>query len=323
MSDGRKRHRAWCFTLNNWTEQHQDRLRALVQSCDGVDEGRVHVTHPVGGCARYIRWGREVAPTTGTEHLQGLVSFLHGVSFAVCRRLLGGSAHVEPVADWDASMEYVIKDGDWEEHGRRPRPGARTDLERIASALVTGETTLHDVALEFPSRYLQYSRGWRALAAEVASQQPGQRQRPDILYLWGPSGVGKTRRANSDYPSPGAYWLPHPNCGTVWWDGYRGQDTVVIDEFNGWLTLTECLRILDRYPHSVRTHDGYVPLRAHRFVFTSNLAPDQIWPRLKAEEPDRWAGWLRRLGEYGTVERLEGVALTLPTSASAAGFWHP
>lgn len=54
---------------------------------------------------------------------------------------------------------------------------------------------------------------------------------PDVRGIWiyGPPGTGKTHRARTRY---GKVYLKPQN---KWWDGYQGEETVVIDDldFNG------------------------------------------------------------------------------------------
>jgi hypothetical protein len=45
------------------------------------------------------------------------------------------------------------------------------------------------------------------------------------MYAWAEAG-------------PEAYWITKPNGPRAFWDGYDGQENVVIDEFYGWLPHT-------------------------------------------------------------------------------------
>jgi len=91
---------------------------------------------------------------------------------------------------------------------------------------------------------------------------------------WGPTGSGKTRRA---WEEAGLAAYPKdPN--TKWWNGYREQVHVIIDEFRGDIRINHLLRWLDRYPVYLETKGSSTPLMATKFWITSNLSPDLWYP---------------------------------------------
>lgn len=83
-----------------------------------------------------------------------------------------------------------------------------------------------------------------------------------------------------------------------WWPNYSMQETIIFDEFYGWLELDEFLRLIDWNPHKAEYKGGYVPVRAHRFVFTSNVDPRDLY--LKYAWVRRQA-YFRRLVEFGKI----------------------
>lgn len=62
------------------------------------------------------------------------------------------------------------------------------------------------------------------------------------------------------------------------WDGYRGQAHVVIDEFRGGIDIAHLLRWFDRYPVIVEVKGSSVVLNAKKIWITSNLAPEAWYP---------------------------------------------
>lgn len=139
------RSRSYAFTLNNYTRDHINAIVALSEDRN-VD---------------YLIFGREVAPTTGTRHLQGYLIFSVRRRLDVARRLLA-PAHVElargsPVQNRD----YCVKDGDFEEFGAIPDDvgqGRRTDIDRYMSWLrnYDGFPPVREIIEQFPGLYMRY-----------------------------------------------------------------------------------------------------------------------------------------------------------------------
>lgn len=94
-----------------------------------------------------------------------------------------------------------------------------------------------------------------------------------MLVFYGASGTGKSRRAAELCGSESTYYKPRGK----WWDGYANQDNVIIDDFYGWLSFDEFLRIADRYPCRVEVKGGFAEFTSKRIVITSNQAPSQWW----------------------------------------------
>jgi len=118
----------------------------------------------------------------------------------------------------------------------------------------------------------------------------------EVLVYWGRTGTGKTRSVYeySDSNNVQVYTLPQNyKGGVVWWDGYDGQEVVLIDDFYGWLPLSYLLQLLDRYPFKVRTNDGYQEFRSKRIYITSNQDPREWYSGVQSEETK--AAMLRRI----------------------------
>lgn len=83
--------RKWCFTLNNYTKEEELRLQ------------RYNFL--------YICYGREIS-STGTRHLQGVIS-LRGPQRLSFLKKIDSRAHWEICKNFDASVNYCKKDGDF------------------------------------------------------------------------------------------------------------------------------------------------------------------------------------------------------------------
>ena len=62
-------------------------------------------------------WGYEVAPTTGTPHLQGYLEFKRSYRINICNRLLPRAAWVPAIADARQNYNYCTKSGNFDSIG--------------------------------------------------------------------------------------------------------------------------------------------------------------------------------------------------------------
>lgn len=133
-------------------------------------------------------------------------------------------------------------EGPWV-YGDEPSQGKRVDLDQVKKDIDAGMGEVELSQTHFASwvRYRQSFTAYRLLTV------PARSWVTQCTVYWGPSGTGKSRRAEWEAGN-GAYQLPNSGGPTVWWDGYTGQAHVIIDEFYGWIKYHDMLRILDRYP---------------------------------------------------------------------------
>lgn len=254
------RSRNWCFTLNNYNEEHEH-LAFELGSLDTV---------------KYVVVGREVSDS-GTHHLQGYVVFRNLQSLKQQMEIFSGAAHWEQArGNHTQASDYCKKDGDFYEHGELPREkgsgGGDAEIERWATARESAKAgNFDDIPADI---YIRHRSTLHAIHREE-SQSSEILQGP-LPHLWwhGEAGVGKTRKAFEEYP--GAY-LKDPK--ERWWDGYKGQDVVIIDDFDKYQVSQsgDVKRWLDRYPFQAPVKGGYIQIRPKLIIVTSNYHPNEIW----------------------------------------------
>lgn len=245
---------AW--TLNNYSDSDVELLRANAVSW------------------RYIVWGYEIAPTTGTPHLQGYCAAPHPRTLEAHKRYLPDRVHVEIArAPESKNREYCIKSGQFEEHGRLAQPGFRSDLhEAVGSLLAAEDNPIQTVAELHPTVFVKYGRGLRDLACTL---RLGQKRdwRTKLIVVWGYPGTGKSfgsRQAAEELVGRDEIY---DKTRGEWWDGYVDHKAVIIDDFYGWLKYDELLKIADRYPYRVPVKGSFANFVANYIFITSNSHP--------------------------------------------------
>lgn len=240
--------RRWCFTVNNYDE--------------------AELSNILKWDVKYLVVGRETGEENQTPHLQGFVIFKKVYRLSGCKKLQA-RAHWEVAngTSFQASA-YCKKEGAFEEIGVLSEQGRRTDLENACN-LVRQTGSVSVVADEYPSTFVKFSRGLRDLALEIV--EPYDHVSVRGIWIYGPPGTGKTHCAR--HFDPHAYM----KAQNKWWDGYAGQDTVILDDLDTDV-LGHHLKIWsDKWSCTGETKGGTVQLRHKLFVVTSNYGIDELF----------------------------------------------
>lgn len=174
-----------------------------------------------------------------------------------------------------------------------PTNHRRSDIKRAFGDLKRGCSDL-EILEEHTEVFFKYQRGLTSARRLLAPRRDPQ-VAPEIIIYTGESGTGKTRKAIED--NPDAYIVSKAREGKgVWWQDYKSQKTIILDEFYGWVPYDLFLRICDRYPLEVEYKGGSIQLAATKIVITSNK-PWQDWYK----NIDDNSALKRRIKEFGTV----------------------
>lgn len=221
---------------------------------------------------RYMVYGKEIAPTTGTPHLQGFCIFESALTLSAARKKLPGCD--VRVADYpQEAADYCKKDGDVTERGKAPiskREQGEMEIDRYERAYeMAKEGNLEDI----PKDILIRHHGALNKIKESNQQKPLPLTELSNVWYHGPPGSGKTRKAHADHPDAYLKGL------TKWWNGYTDQEVVIIDD------MDPCHRVLTQemkewchhYPFPAEFKGGEKCIRPKSIIVTSNYSIDEIW----------------------------------------------
>lgn len=259
----------------------------------------------------YCVYNLERAPETGRVHLQGHAILHRSYDRGAAQRILGiGKSDCEITKDLDGAEQYCRKEATRIE-GTEPwsigkivksRQGERTDITGAIECIKEGGG-LDDLIDNFGEEYVKYHRGLeKVLVREQLKRKRGEERHVELIIYWGKTGLGKSRRAGYEFPD--AYYLNiYGGATSVWWDGYDGEEVVVIDEFKGGCTREDLLKFTDPYPktRSYPTKGGTVVPKYTKIVITSNWHPSQ-WYKPSIFEDGKYEGSaLERRVNQGTI----------------------
>lgn len=263
----------WCFTLNNYTEEELENISKMVTA----------------ETAEFAVIGKEKGEN-GTPHLQGFINLKQKKRLSQMKTMIAARAHFEQAKGTDLQNdEYCTKDHDvYLRIGEPSVQGKRSDLLSAVAMLHATSGNLTEVARANPATFIRYGRGLRDYWLTVGSTPRSFKTEVNVLI--GPPGCGKSRHAYETTKDSSTYYKPRGE----WWDGYIGQENVIIDDFYGWIKYDELLRICDRYPLKVPVKGSYVEFTSKKVYITSNTHYNE-WYKFDNYDP---SALMRRVTSY-------------------------
>jgi len=266
------RNRNFTFTYNNYPN---------TELVDNID-------------CKYIAYSHEVAPSTGTPHLQGFISFNSAKTKQAVIRLLPG-CHIEVMNGSIAENEaYCSKSGDLIERGEKPvsntNRGRAEKLRWQRAKDLAKSGNLEEIDSDI------YIRCYNTLKC-IAKDHAAKPQPCDVkcFWIWGGTGTGKSHAVETTFPE--CYKKTMDDL--KWFDGYNNEDVVYLEDFDvyqiKWGGMLK--RLADRWPMQASIKGSMKYIRPKIVIVTSNYTPDQIWV-----DPQTLQPLLRR---FKVIEKID------------------
>lgn len=225
---------------------------------------------------QYLRGQRERGAESDYEHWQLYVIFKRAVRLRAVKRAFCDTCHAEATRS-AAAEQYVwkestaIPDTQFERGSKPLHRNDHRDWDAIRAAAIVGDYS------SIPSDvFVRNYNSLRRITADHMRPTPIERS---CTVFWGRTGLGKSHRAWAE-----AGFDAYPkDPRTKFWDGYQGQQHVVMDEFRGAIDVSHMLRWLDKYPVIVEVKGSSVVLKATTIWITSNLHPKDWYKDLDEE----------------------------------------
>lgn len=298
--------RKWQITINN-----------------PLEKGYTHerIKEELGGIKSMVYWcmSDEVGEQ-GTYHTHVYVACNSGVRFSTIKKKFE-SAHFEMAKGTSQqNKDYVFKEGKWEkdkkhetnkfetheEYGEMPmeRQGSRNDLADLYDTIKQGMTNDEIISI-YPQYLFNIDKIERARQTIKEAEYRKVFRMLDVTYIFGKTGTGKTRGIMENYGYENVYRVTdyeHP------FDGYKGQEVVVFEEFRSSLKIQDMLNFLDGYPLELPCRYANKIACYTKVYLVTNIGLNEQYTSIQDEYKETWNALIRRIHkikEYSTSGIVE------------------
>ena len=259
-----------------------------------------HLTELLSENLEFLVVSKEKAPTTQMVHYHALLIakekiYKRDINFFDYKEI---HPNIESVkGNPKKAYEYVIKDGNYWQSSLNYFKDVNE--ERIKERIKKNRLLLEgDVMEEFENGKIGAIDLIRASKIRTIKVQlncnMNKRQAPLIMWFYGATGSGKTRKAlEMAEELKLRLWIS--NDSLKWFDGYCGQEIAVLDDLRKDIlpTWAFLLRLLDRYPLIVQIKGGFVKWVPRIIIITCPVAPEECF------------SWFNKNGEQQQWDRQE------------------
>jgi len=267
-------------------------------------------------------FAKEVAPTTGTPHLQGYCELSKQTRFGTLIQLLPEGIHIESrKGTQEQAIAYIKNPKD------KPTP-SHEDLYEVGEPKTQG-TDVGPSAVELARELLRMQR---PVDPEIHSigvikaYERLQKYWPVVrshnsdtklsrIWIHGPGGSGKTRTAYAYADARRTYKCDLISKG--WFDGYDNHEAVILDDYepdgDDAVQFKLLLSLLDMYPLRVEVKGSTVQWDPKIIVITSQFPPWEYYGsiyeagqhiNMDLSTPEYWSRNVKLRQLMGRIDKL-------------------
>lgn len=224
---------------------------------------------------QWCRGQMEIGAQTGARHWQIFIAYKKPQRLSMVKGDFGRSVHAEPSRS-EAAEQYVFKEetrveGTQFELGHKAfKRNSAVDWKEIKDIAITDG--VERLLEEYPEIAIRYYSTFKHIARDFM-KVPEPITNTCGIWIYGPPGVGKSHFARETYPDI------YDKSLNKWWDGYRNQKSVLLDDFdhNHKCMGSHLKRWADKYPFPIEAKGHGLAIRPDRIIVTSNYKIEQIW----------------------------------------------
>lgn len=251
----------------------------------------------------------------GTPHTHVFMAFKNTVMFSTVQKRFYGVHIDQSKGTMIENRDYVGKFGKWsedkkhetcvegtfEEWGTLPdeRSARQKQSEQVYQMIKDGASNAEIIEM-FPSEmnHIQHIESARQTMLEEKYKNVWRSL--EVHYIWGETEAGKTRFVMEKYDYENVFRVTnyvHP------FDGYKGQDVVLFDEFRSSLMIDDMLKYLDGYPVMLPCRYSDKVACFTKVYIVSNIPFEKQYPNVQINEPETFAAFKRRFTSINEMKK--------------------
>jgi len=239
----------------------------------------------------------------GTVHIQAYLNYKNPIRVTAIQKY-DKQLHIEIVKEDRGASRYCLKEdtrveGPWE-YGERPvQRNKKEDWDEVRQLAQAGK--LDEIPADI---YVKHYNNLKKIERDHMKVQDKDHLRG--IWVYGEAGSGKSRWAREQGEDI------YPKLCNKWWDGYKGQKIVVMDDVGlDHKCLGQQLKIwTDRYGCILENKGGAVVDNYNWLIVTSQYHIDEIWEDKETREA------LKRRFHIYHVAALKGLNLKIMSKMS-------
>lgn len=244
----------------------------------------------------YIIASKEKAPKTGHEHIHCMIQFSCSISLDL-RKVCG--AHVDICKGTPQQVKkYVEKDGDI--------------IYENGNIRISGNSVSIKQAKEMPKEERELLNcSYYNIVNKINDEEDSKIRCRDlfkdlkVIYIWGPSGIGKSRRARDIIEEKigldAVFDCVKHERG--FWIGIKDSNVALYDDFRDYhMTPSEFINFIDYNTHILNVKYGYKKNKYTLIIITSIQDPEMLYEKNVLKDDEEKRQWLRRITEIVHME---------------------
>lgn len=242
----------------------------------------------------------EAAPTTGYLHWQLYLESKSAIRFSTLRKLFPKGWYEVARGTRFQAVSYATRED--KRFGDRTlnlgsidftvKQGKRTDLDSYSEQIMLEGKSADEVIHDDP-RAVVYSNHLRQLELIRDRDKWGNLFRHvEVHYIHGETRTGKTSALFETYGYGPVYRVSN------WknpFDSYKGQDILLLDEYNTSVPIVDMLKIMEGYPLEVSARYADKIAKFTTIFIVSNLSLAKQHKTIQDEHPEQWEAFKARL----------------------------